>query len=94
VPETLAHSMALFQATGRIRRAADDLFTDLAWAQVMIGQGLMPAAHHPLADSISDAELAGFLASIDRALDGAVAAMPGHDVWLARHCMAPAGMAA
>jgi tryptophan halogenase len=94
LPDRLARTMALFQATGRIRRAADDLFTDLAWSQVMIGQGLVPAAHHPLADSIGQADLAGFLASIDRALAGVVATLPAHDEWLARHCPAQAGLAA
>ncbi|WP_026090982.1 tryptophan halogenase family protein [Sandarakinorhabdus sp. AAP62] len=89
VPPELAERMALFAATGRIRRDHDELFTDLAWSQVMIGQGLTPATHHPLADGLSAGDLGGFLGLIDRAISGAVTALPGHADFLARHCPAP-----
>ena len=89
VPADLATRMALFATTGRIRRDHDELFTDLAWSQVMIGQGLCPATHHPLADGLSAADLGGFLGLVDRAISGAVAAMPGNADFLARHCPAP-----
>ncbi|WP_156255789.1 tryptophan halogenase family protein [Sandarakinorhabdus oryzae] len=89
VPVELAERMALFAATGRIRRDHDELFTELAWSQVMIGQGLSPATHHPLADGLSADDLGGFLGLIDRAISGAVAAMPSHADFLARHCPAP-----
>ena len=39
IPDTLAERIALFEATGRIHREHEELFTEEAWAQVMIGQG-------------------------------------------------------
>ena len=58
----------------------------------MVGQGLMPAGHHPLADAPSDAELREFLALIRQAVARQVAGLPAHDAWIARHCAA--GLAA
>jgi tryptophan halogenase len=88
VPPDLADRMALFQATGRIRRDHDELFTELAWAQVLIGQGLPPARPHPLTAGLGRDDLAGFMATLDRAIAAGAAALPGHADWLAKHAPA------
>jgi hypothetical protein len=82
IPPDLAERIALFRATGHIRREQDELFTELAWSQVMIGQGVMPEAHHPLARLLGDDDIRGFLGSLRQAIAGAVATLPSHSDFL------------
>src|SRR5205085_11684621 len=42
LPEELQHRIDLFRAAGRIARDHDELFAEVAWLQVMIGQGMLP----------------------------------------------------
>jgi tryptophan 7-halogenase len=88
IPATLAEKLEIFRANGRIFRVSEELFTELGWLQVMVGQGVMPAGYHPLADQLSDSDLAGFLAATRQVVDGSVAAMPSHEDFIARHCAA------
>ncbi len=88
VPPELAERMDLFRHTGRIRRDHDELFTELAWAQVLIGQGCAPLAAHPLTAAMGRDDLAGFMGLLDRAITAGVAALPGHGDWLAHHAAA------
>ena len=82
IPPELAARIALFRGTGQIRRDQDELFTDLAWSQVMIGQGIVPEAHHPLARLLGDDDIQGFLGSLRHAIAGAVATLPSHSDFL------------
>lgn len=86
VPDSLTHKIALFAASGRVGRDVDDLFRDASWVQVMLGQGVMPADYDPMADQISDAQLAEFLANIRTLTARAVGTLPTHEDYLARHC--------
>jgi tryptophan halogenase len=51
----------------------------------MLGQGIMPRRHSPLADGLPQAQLDEFLANIRTLIDRAVAGMPGHADFIARH---------
>jgi len=93
LPESLERKLALFRSGGRIVRDADELFAEPAWLQVMLGQGIAPASHHPLADALPQAQLDEFLSHIRTLLGRAVEGMPGHADFIARHCAA-AGPAA
>ena len=86
VPETLAHRLALFRANGRLFRVADELFTELGWQQMMLGQGIMPEGYAPFADQLSPAQLAEFLTLAKRHVDHVVSRMPPHSDYVARHC--------
>jgi tryptophan halogenase len=79
VPETLAAKMALFAANGRIMREHEELFTEVGWLHVMVGQGLIPAGRHPLANAIPEADLRAYLTMIERLHAREVAAMPRHE---------------
>lgn len=85
-PETLSERIALFRECGRINRHANELFTELAWQQVLIGQGIVPQTVHPLAHQISVAELATFIETTRRAVSHSAAAMPTHADFIARNC--------
>ena len=88
LPDSLAERIALFSECGQINRREGDLFTEQAWQQVMIGQGITPAACHPLSQMISDADNAAFLDTTRRVVAAAVAQMPSHADFIARHCAA------
>jgi tryptophan 7-halogenase len=90
LPDSLATRIDLFRSSGRIDRGERDLFTELAWQQVMIGQGIIPECWHPLTNQVSDGDLAGFLATARRAVAGSVAAMPTHSDFIAAHITAQA----
>jgi tryptophan 7-halogenase len=90
IPDSLTEKLEVFRANGRIFRVAEELFTEVGWLQVMIGQGVMPRGYHPLADQLTDGDLAGFLSATRQIIDASVGAMPDHADFIARHCAAGA----
>ena len=88
IPEPLAQKMALFAASGRIGRDADDLFRDASWVQVMLGQGIVPQDYNPMADQLDDAQLEQFMADLRKIIERAVGQLPLHADYIAEHCKA------
>lgn len=85
LPASLQKRMALFAETGRFVQRKDEIFSD-SWLQVMIGQGLVPKKHHPLADEMPTDALAGFLDDIETSIRKKVNALPSHQEYLNRYC--------
>jgi tryptophan halogenase len=95
VPETLQAKLRLFRTHGRIVRENNELFAEVAWLQVMLGQNLEPEGYHPLVDSIGEAEIAEYLSGVHALIARCADVMPDHAAFIARHCAAPgAGVAA
>ncbi|MBY5990788.1 tryptophan halogenase family protein [Ferrimonas balearica] len=88
LPDSLAHKLALFQQSGRLVRQQEELFTETAWQQVMLGQGWLPESHSPLAQNLSEAQLEEFLANYRTLVDHAVTQLPTHGDYLAQYCPA------
>ncbi|MEQ1725124.1 MAG: tryptophan halogenase family protein [Sphingopyxis sp.] len=88
IPDSLAERIALFRACGRIDRHGNELFTGLAWQQVLIGQGVVPQGAHPLTEQISAGDLSGFIETTRRVVSHSAAAMPIHADYIAQHCAA------
>jgi tryptophan halogenase len=86
VPEQLAHRIDLFRRTGLIFRDADELFAETGWLQVMLGQRIEPARHHPLADELEGSKLQAFLSDIRTLIHRAVERLPAHDDFVAKTC--------
>jgi tryptophan halogenase len=93
IPDELARKIALFRANGRIVRHNDELFTEVGWLQVLLGQGIEPASYHPLAGQLSPAELAEFMNMIRSVIRHEVDAMPAHADFVAQHCNVAASAA-
>lgn len=64
IPDSLAERIALFKSHGRLFRDNDELFTDVGWVQVLVGQGILPTRHHPIADAISTSQCEKFLTDL------------------------------
>ncbi|WP_074904324.1 tryptophan halogenase family protein [Microbulbifer thermotolerans] len=82
VPDTLSEKVELFRRTGKVFRDYDDLFSEAAWQQVMIGQGIVPEDYHPVADALSDEQLGDLMASLRTLIDGTVNSLPEHEQYL------------
>ena len=80
--------MDLVGAKCRIHREFDELFTEVAWLQVMLGQGVMPAGWHPLADRIDESQMGRFLTSIQKIIGGTVDKLPNHEAFINKFCKA------
>jgi tryptophan 7-halogenase len=87
-PDGLRHKLEIFNATGQIFREGEELFTEHSWLQVMVGQGILPRRHHPLADNLPREKLEEFLGSIRALIRGAVAQMSTHERFISEHCAA------
>lgn len=88
IPPGLARKIALFRGHGQIFREHEELFTEIAWLQAMIGQHIEPQACHPLAAGLSEAQLNDFLGDIRTLIGRAAASMPDHAHFVANHCHA------
>lgn len=86
VPASLAHRMDLFRETGRVFRKNDELFAENSWIQVMMGQGITPRSHHPIAAKLSDDEISRMLSGLRKAVDQTLSSLPEHHAYVARYC--------
>ncbi|QSX39276.1 tryptophan halogenase family protein [Shewanella cyperi] len=82
IPASLKHKLDLFAQGGQVFRHQDELFSEAAWQQVFLGQGLLPAHYHPMADTPAAADLSQYLKDMGKVVDATVAAMPSHTDFL------------
>ncbi len=78
VPDALAERIELFRTSGRIPDCAGQSFKEASWLAVMLGQGIEPRGHDPLADTMDPAGLARIFAAMRHTIGQAVAGMPAH----------------
>lgn len=89
IPPSLRHRIDLFRDTARVFRAPNELFAENSWIQVMLGQGIVPRQHHPVADLMGDAELSGLLDGIRSAAEKTVRQLPTHQAYVEQYCPSP-----
>jgi tryptophan halogenase len=88
VPESLSRRINLFRETGRIFREQNELFHEVGWLQVMMGQNIIPERYDHMADALPEADLNEFLANLKTIMQGAVSRLPSHAEFIARNCAA------
>ncbi len=89
IPETLQAKLRLFTSHGRIVRENNELFSEVAWLQVMHGQHLAAQGYHPLVDSLDEAAVAEYLRGLHDLIARCADVMPDHAEFIARNCAAP-----
>jgi tryptophan halogenase len=82
IPNTLRHKMELFASHGRVRRVNNELFSEVAWQQVMAGQNLVPQGYHPLVDLQDEASIDQYLQDVAGVIRQCVDVMPTHDEFI------------
>jgi len=88
IPEGLQRKLDLFASNGRVYRDGVELFTEVSWLQVMLGQRLQPCGYHPFADLLPEAEVQAYLDNVQRVVGKCAQAMPTHAEFIAKHCAA------
>jgi tryptophan halogenase len=82
--------MALFEQNAIAYQDSDDLFRVDSWVQVLMGQGMRPRAHNPLARLAPPDQLKRALGDLQGNVARSVAALPPHADFLNRYCAAEA----
>jgi tryptophan halogenase len=88
VPESLKRRIDLFRRTGRLFREQNELFHEVGWMQILMGQNIVPESYDHMADALPESELHQFLSDLRTLMNSAAARMPTHADWLARNCAA------
>jgi tryptophan halogenase len=88
IPPELKANIDLFRDSGRFYRNADEMFADISWIEVMLGQGIEPRAWHPLVEQVPTEDVYRFVAGVEQTIDRCVDAMPTHQAFIDRYCAA------
>lgn len=78
IPDSLANKIELFRKLGKCFRENEELFSPVAWEQVMIGQGIIPEHHHPIVSALEADKLDNLMKSIKIIIDRNADALPSH----------------
>lgn len=89
IPALLKHRIQQFRDTARVVLTADELFAENSWVQVMMGQGIMPKAHHPITRQMEDHSLADFLGEIRKEAARTFMRLPKHQDFVTQFCGTP-----
>ena len=82
VPESLARKMELWRLHGRIFREGYELFGQVSWVAVMLGQNLWPEAYDTIADSLDEAKVAEAMAQMREDYRKAAEPLPNQEQFL------------
>jgi tryptophan halogenase len=88
LPESLANRLRAWRERAHAWQGTDELFRVDSWTHVMLGQGIVPGQHHPLARALPDQDLRKLFDSIRQPIDRAVAQMPPQQDFIERYCKA------
>jgi len=89
VPPLLKHRIQHFRDTARVMLRQDELFAENSWVQVMMGQGITPASHHPITRNMDNRNLADFLGEIRKDVARTLMKLPRHQQFIDSYCPAP-----
>ncbi|MGX5175527.1 tryptophan halogenase family protein [Aliikangiella sp. IMCC44653] len=88
IPDSLQHRIEQFKTKGRISKYQDDLFSEVAWQQVLIGQGIKPTSYDALADLMPPNDLTTRLNFLRKNVDSIADKIPNHEEFIAQYCAA------
>ena len=86
IPDSLAQTIDLFSATGRVEIAETDFFRASSWLALFAGFGIVPRYYHPSVDDVPEADLRNELESMARGIANAVAGAPTHQQFIQANC--------
>lgn len=89
IPDSLRERITLFSEQAHAFQKQNELFRVDSWAQVMLGQGILPARYHPAAKLLSDAQLKASLAQHREQVLAAVSQLPAHHDFIQQYCAMP-----
>jgi tryptophan halogenase len=84
VPDSLKAKIELWRAKGRVFRDELDLFATPSWVAVMLGQGIVPEEHEPIADALDEEKVATALEQMRLAILQTTDRLPSHGDFIAQ----------
>jgi tryptophan halogenase len=88
IPGSLRDRIALFRESAMAFQGGDDLFRVDSWAQVMLGQRLLPQQHHRMGEIIGASRLRQVMADMKGRVAEQVSLLPAHTAFLRDYCPA------
>lgn len=88
VPEELQKKIDVFMQNGQMYRFNNELFNEVSWVEVLLGQGFIPEGYHPLVDAMPEEDFVRRMKHIKDVLDSSVACMPDHLEFINQNCKA------
>jgi hypothetical protein len=88
IPDTLAHQIELYRASGRVIVLDRDGFAEQSWFSIMQGLGLQPRTHDPFVELVDEKTLGTHFARLRQAIAGTVAGVPSHNDFVERYAKA------
>lgn len=86
IPTSLQQKINVFKANGHVSRYNNELFNEISWVEVMLGQRMVTESYHPLVDVITEEEFDRRMAQVKRVIDTAVEYMPSHAEFIEKNC--------
>ena len=86
--DSLHEKIELFRSHGRILREDTELFPIQSWLSVMIGQGIIPRGHDPMANTLDEQRVVANLEGIRNQVQASADAMPTHQDFIEKNCSA------
>ncbi len=90
LPDTLAHKIDLFRASGRVPLLAEESYQESSWVAIFLGNECHPRRYDPLVDRMDVALLEKGMAARRAAIARAADALPPHRAFVERFCPARA----
>jgi tryptophan 7-halogenase len=90
LPPSLEVRLQAWRERAHAWQGADELFRVDSWTHVLLGQGIVPRQHHPLARALRDEDLRHLLRAIREPVERAVEQMPSQQAFIDRYCKADA----
>ena len=72
IPDNLQNKIDSFRESGHLYRIDEELFTEVGWLQVMMGQGIRPQRYNALADTLSKDDVAEYLKNLNTIMTSTV----------------------
>ena len=79
IPDSLSHRIELFSRNGVVFREYGELFSEVSWTAVLVGQGIVPDDYHPVVDTLDETRLKSLIARVKSDIARAVRDGIGHD---------------
>ena len=86
LPDSLQYKLDLFRERGVVVKYGTGLFLEPSWLAVYLGQRVTPARYDPLADQMSDADMASNLSELKDLMMRAAAKSPDHRAFINDYC--------
>jgi tryptophan halogenase len=93
IPDSLAETIDLYRATGRVRAVVTDFFKASSWLSMFSGFGILPEYYHPSVDDANEEELVRELENMAAGIAQAVADAPAHGAFVQANCAMPVSCA-